>query len=838
MSTTPAAATAAAKNPYAPDNRIYVNERFRLSPDTRLTLMGLKPSFGYNGFGELTFYRTYSRAKYEYAVGEVDAAGRQVVNPDGSPVTHTPFTRHPGDYRLNHKQAKEQLAIFRDRHRGDPGADDAEKFVLVDRMYGQETWAECVIRVIEGVLSIRKDWYVKHGIAWEDEQWQAFGREMGLTLFDMWWMPPGRGLWAMGTEFVYERGALALQNCGFKVISDDFGKDLHWIMDALMCGVGVGFWPKRSDDLKLTEPHSSKPFLVPDSREGWIALIKKACDAFVHGTPLPVPDYSRVRAAGSPIRGFGGVASGPGPLHALYEEVLKYCRWYVAGVNADGQTYDSVMLKTDLANAVGCCVVAGNVRRSAELSCCPISDPVFMDLKNYEKYEYREQIGWMSNNSVMLETHEDFGMLGEIAKRVIRNGEPGYINRRNMPHGRVGKFEDWATYRLREDKAVGFNPCGEMPQEDAETCNIGESLPTRAMNPDPLIDFALDSQGGRFGEPIDRWYLALRFVTFYCSTVSLLPTHRPETNAVIARNRRIGVGIIDVSGWKHQHGVHKITRWMRDGYKVVRRVNKELANEAGVVESNRVTTIKPGGTTPKLGGKTPGIGNPTFVHTLRRVRVGVNTPIYGVLKDAVPHEPDVMSRGTEVFEFPILQGPAKPALDVGLWEQAATLVLVQREWADNAVSNTLYFRPRWYTVSKIEGRVDSVELPNGQIVTVDQVDPDRGLVVGEEYRLVFKKDWDSTGRKAKVLHIQRFDPKNEEDDIEPVLSFIAPLTKSVSLLPHSPVGAYPQMPEEGITPEEYERRRRGLKLVDWAKYCGSDGQDEKYCQGDTCVKTT
>src|SRR5690606_25689492 len=53
---------------------------------------------------------------------------------------------------------------------------------------------------------------------------------------------------------------------------------------------------------------------------------------------------------------------------------------------------------------------------------------------------------------------------------------------------------------------------------------------------------------------------------------------------------------------------------------------------------------------------------------------------------------------TNVYEYPVhsqLYPNQKTADEVSLWEQANLLVMVQREWADNAVSNTLLFKPRW-----------------------------------------------------------------------------------------------------------------------------------------------
>jgi ribonucleoside-triphosphate reductase len=105
----------------------------------------------------------------------------------------------------------------------------------------QEHWPDVVIRVIEGTFSIRKDWYLKNFIPWNEEYWQNIAKDMAVTLFNLEWCPGGRGLFIMGTKFIYERGGMALANCGYTDIDDDFENDLAWLMDSLMLGVGIGF---------------------------------------------------------------------------------------------------------------------------------------------------------------------------------------------------------------------------------------------------------------------------------------------------------------------------------------------------------------------------------------------------------------------------------------------------------------------------------------------------------------------------------------------------------------------------------------------------------------------
>ncbi len=723
---------------------MFVRERFILNQYTVDQLHDMEPEFGYNGFGEFIFYRTYSR--------------------------------------WNGKK--------------------------------QENWADCVIRVINGIASIRRDWYIKNHISWREDFWQDYFSKMAIAMFKMEWLPPGRGLWACGTDFVYERGSMALYNCAMTNLGDKFESDLAWLMDCLMLGVGVGFSPLRNDSLEFEPPAWSRyDLVIPDTREGWVDSIYKLIQSIRCGTPRPRMIYDEIRPAGLPIRGFGGISSGPEPLKYLHEQTEELMELYM-----EDKYYDSVMLKTDLANLNGICTISGNVRRSAELASLSVNDPTFKNLKDYEdeKYAYRSSWGWMSNNSVVLKDDEDFEKLDEIAQRVIKRGEPGYLNLQNFQYGRLGKKD-----KVRKDKAIGINPCGEIPLFSREVCNIAETLPTRCDN-----------------EKI--WYKACEYATVYTSTVSLLPTHQPSTNRIVARNRRIGVSIIDYTGWKHICGVNQTTKWMRKGYDKVRRTSRWTNGEAGVPFPIRCTTIKPGGTTPKLAGRTSGAGHPTFEYTLRRVIVAKNSQIAQLLIEAkVPYEDSVTDKYSYVFAWPILQGPSRPAELVSLWEQAMNLVLLQREWADNAVSNTLYFQPKW-KLTRLFGTEDElknymadalIEEESYYIMLAKVLAGEEDFVI-DNYRVEITYDKDTDDMIGSKLY--KYNPSHEEDSIEAVLSAIAPLTKTVSLLPHTAEGVYAQMPESRLTVEEYERLRNQILPIDWSRLTHSIGIDERYCQGATC----
>jgi ribonucleoside-triphosphate reductase len=529
-------------------------------------------------------------------------------------------------------------------------------------------------------------------------------------------------------------------NCAYVEVTDDLAHAAEWTMDMLMCGVGAGH-SARNATFELQRPYRDRSitFVVPDSREGWTESVYVLIKSYQEGSSEVSFDYSQIRAAGEPIRGFGGTASGAEPLAKLHDRLRRYLDDHINGLT------DRTRLVTDVMNAIGACVVAGNVRRSAEIALGSPYDQTFLNLKNYADNPERAEIGWMSNNSIVLADIDDLKALPSIADLIRNNGEPGILNLLNVQ--KYGRYGDEAV-----DLATGVNPCSEIALESFEVCNLVEVFPTRC-------------------ETADEYYEALELAQIYAHTVSLLPTHRPETNEVVARNRRIGESLSGIADWYDTVGATEIVTMQREGYKLVRDVNRRLARAAGVPESVRVTTVKPSGTISQLAGVSPGMHYPPYVRCIRRMRVGANTPIVPLLIDAgIPYELDAYSDNTLVFEFPVESKARRAQRDISMWQKGAMVVSLQRHWADNMVSNTI-----------------------------------------------------------------TFDPKTEGHQIEDFLAFTVPFTKSISLLPDGEEAAYRQMPYEPITKAEYDRRVKAIRQIDWSRFGGSDGQDSRFCTNDSCL---
>jgi len=243
-----------------------------------------------------------------------------------------------------------------------------------------EAWFETVRRVVEGTYSMQKRWIMGQRLEWLHNKAQRSAQEMYDRIFTMKFLPPGRGLWAMGSALTEERGLHAATfNCSFvstENILTDLAEPFTFLMDASMLGIGVGFDTKGADLLRVHGPVGEPTtFVIPDSREGWVESLERLLLSFFKPDQAPVEfDYSQIRPEGEPIKGFGGVASGYVPLKALHD----HARVILGGLVDEHLTTTAIV---DIMNLTGKCVVAGNVRRSALISFGDGSQE-YLDLKN------------------------------------------------------------------------------------------------------------------------------------------------------------------------------------------------------------------------------------------------------------------------------------------------------------------------------------------------------------------------------------------------------------------------------------------------------------------------
>ncbi len=529
-----------------------------------------------------------------------------------------------------------------------------------------EAWWQTCRRVIEGTVTIQRIHCAAHGLSWDEDGARRQAQEAYERMFSFKWTPPGRGLWIMGTRFMYEHGGAALNNCGFvstETIERDYAAPFVWLFHMSMLGVGVGFDTRGQGRVEIRPAtEGDDVHAVADSREGWAAALERLLSAYTGRGSLPRRwDLAHIRPQGAKLESFGGHAGGPEPLERMLATLRELYDSYA------GRTCDARLI-VDTMNIVGSCVVAGGVRRSAQIALGSPHDEQFLDLKvDAEKVaEYR----WVSNNSVLARAGMDYD---QVLRRTIENGEPGFFWLENAR--RRGRMSD--PVDGRDEAALGTNPCGEQTLWDRELCCLVETYPAHHAS--------------------RRDYLrTLELAYVYAKTVTLVPTEDAVTNEVMAANRRIGCSMTGIVQAIHKHGRGEFFSWCDEGYEHLKHLDAGYARWWRVPLAIKLTSVKPSGTVSLLAGATPGVHWAYAPYYLRRVRVPEDHELAGMCRQAgYQVERDEYSENTVVIAFPVhTGGQERSRREVAVGEQVELAVQMQRRWSDNQVSCTATFDPQ------------------------------------------------------------------------------------------------------------------------------------------------
>lgn len=334
----------------------------------------------------------------------------------------------------------------------------------------------------------------------------------------------------------------------------------------LMLGSGVGFniqreyvykLPQVKEDFKAPErkDEASADFIVPDTREGWVELLERGLESAFFGKGRNGFTYSTqlVRGKGVPIRGFGGVASGPEDLVQGLRDISKVLE------DRRGKQLRPIDC-LDIMNIIGSVVVSGNVRRSAQIAIGDCDDIQFLRAKRWDLGGIPSHRA-MSNNSVVC---NDYSLLpDEFWEGYKGNGEPyGIINL-----GAARKFGRTGDTRFKDKGVQGFNPCAEQSLEPFETCCLSEIFLPNISNYEEFVDVS------KLLYRINKHSLAL-------------PCHHPETQAIVHKNMRMGIGVTG-----YLQATEEQREWLKDAYEELREFDREYSELNGWPTSIKLTTV-------------------------------------------------------------------------------------------------------------------------------------------------------------------------------------------------------------------------------------------------------
>jgi ribonucleotide reductase alpha subunit len=273
----------------------------------------------------------------------------------------------------------------------------------------------------------------------------------------------------------------------------------------------------------------------------------------------------------------------------------------------------------------------------------------------------------MSNNSVVVEDIQQ--LPEEFWEGYHGNGEPyGMFNlQTSRTYGRTGEV-------LPEKTITGTNPCAEIGLANRESCNLSEIFLPNVESKEELIDIA-------------------KLLYKVQKAIASMPYLDRESDDITSQNMRLGLGVTGVAQ------AHKQMEWLDDTYRALREFDKEWSMQNDWPESKRLTTVKPSGTLSLLAGVTPGVHPGYSKHHIRRVRMSVGDPLLQYCSDMgynvewVKNLDGTVSDRTKLVEFPCTfpEGTVL-AEDLTAIQQMQLQAQLQRKWADNAVSVTIYVK--------------------------------------------------------------------------------------------------------------------------------------------------
>ena len=365
----------------------------------------------------------------------------------------------------------------------------------------------------------------------------------------------------------------------------------------------------------------------------------------------------------------------------------------------------------------------------------------------YDVARFAKQIGFLHSHKT--------AVLDQICALPVGRTKPIKVTSITANQNEEEVF-DFTMEQTHYASVLGFkvHNCSEQFLESKECCTLADLHFSRIPN-------------------VLKLRRAIKYAFLYAKTVTLLPTHLPETNAIMQRNRRIGLSVSGVADFMDANGRALNRAWLNTGNSWVAEYDKVYSEWLCVRESIRTTTVKPTGTIGLLVGESPGgHWTPGGSYFWRTMRFPLESPIVAEYTAAGYRvEPDVTDpSNTVVVYFPIKSKSMRSERDVSIYEKASLAVDLQHYWSNNGVSVTISFR------------------------------------------------------------------EDEVDDVKRILEMYDSRLKSVSFLPLRP-NVYAQAPFSEMTSFEYEEAKATLKRVDTSVLylSGKEAEGESGCTNDTCM---
>ena len=494
---------------------------------------------------------------------------------------------------------------------------------------------------------------------------EAVRRKLEDSVLSLRVMPSMRCLMTAGEAL--KRENVAGYNCSYVAV--DNIRSFDEILYILMNGTGVGF----SVESKYTEqlPVVSEDFhdsettiVVADSKLGWAKALKELIGMLYVGQ-VPKWDLSKVRPAGAPLKTFGGRASGPAPLHDLFNFCVSTFKKSAGRRLTTLECHDIVCKIAEI-------VVVGGVRRSALISLSDLSDDRMRVAKSGEWWKDNVQRA-LANNSFVAKDKVDVGIFMKewLSLYESHSGERGIFSR-TASKKQAEKFG-----RRDANHDFGTNPCSEIILRSREFCNLTEVVVRGDDTPATLKQKVIDAT----------------ILGVMQSTLTNFKYLSKKWKENCEEERLLGVSLTGIMDNAYTNGkAGNLEKTLNELREVAVATAKEWAEKIGINVSAAITCVKPSGTVSQLVDAASGIHARHSPYYVRTVRADKKDPLAKMMVDAgFPVEDDVTKPDhTYVFSFPI-KSPENAIYrkDMSAIEQLELWLTYQRHWAEHKPSITV-----------------------------------------------------------------------------------------------------------------------------------------------------
>lgn len=654
----------------------------------------------------------------------------------------------------------------------------------------REVWKETVKRAVE--FNVMQEWEHCERIGMpitkqRKERMQEEAVEFFESMYGLNQFLSGRTMWAGDYENKnIQKFAMANFNCAYTKINK--WEDLDDLFYALLVGTGVGFGcrindaklllPVRTSGYKvvfdpykylghpgLRDTSSLEKFTdavvitVGDSKEGWVKALSLFLQAIVQPEFKSIKtirlNFNYVRPQGTPLKTFGGTASGPEPLQEMFEGIYRVLTNKLDPDNLEPlEMVDSEYGKArpvhimDIANLIGYNVVVGGVRRTAEIFLLDPNDyeSVFAKFglnglwtpEHYEKFcqiekailaaetpypknrfqqihsdfktkGFYEGTGLhhrrMSNNSVAFidKPTREYVML--LCDMMQLEGEPGMINlyeaaRRVLKAQGIKRPDHESIIAIAQE--IGLNPCAEIILFSKGLCNL------TTINVKNFVHEVKSHKGSRYVLDREGLIKAQKLSARAGLRMTLIQLELPEWHKIQSMARLTGCSLtgyqdaMEMLGWSQSEQDELLDAMRKVGHDAV----AQYADELRIPVPLFVTAIKPEGTLSQVaGGVSPGLHFSHAPYHIRRIRINSKDPLALAVRDSGwTINPEVGTQGADYYEqiknartwvidFPVATGSNRTKEDVSALEQFEIYRHFQRYYTDMNTSNTITVKP-------------------------------------------------------------------------------------------------------------------------------------------------